>query len=168
MNTLAYKPNFQAVVERHKRFWNRNMPHQILVKMDIDTMHTMDAVARALSRCPDREEMLSAWIDHYEDRKDLEDDSFPVSRVSYGSFAYGMYFGANMRWMESGGWASPVLDTWDALERIFFDTNRFWIREHLETVRYFASQGKNRFAVAPTATIDALNLAEAHRGTAAY
>lgn len=165
---LSYKPHFQLVVDRHKHFWNREMPHQILAKIDIEGINTMDAVARVLSRCPVRKAMLEAWIEHFEARRLLEDDAFPVARVSYGSFAYGMYFGADVQWTESGGWAKPVLASWDDIDKISYDAERYWIKEHLATVAYFSEQAKGKFAVAPTETIDALNLAEALRGTSAY
>ena len=165
---LSYKSGFQIALNRNKQFWNRKMPSQILAQINVDGIKTMDAVAKVLSRCPDREAMLEAWIEYFEKRKALMDDAFPVARVSYGSFAFGMYFGAQMKWMESGGWAKPVLGSWATIDGIRYDPDQYWIREHLDTVEYFSRQGKGKFAVAPTETIDALNLAEALRGSLAY
>ena len=55
---FAYKPNLVETVERHRRFWTRQMPDQILAGFkDVDTLPFIDPAGQ----CPDLHDMFNAW-----------------------------------------------------------------------------------------------------------
>jgi hypothetical protein len=163
--TLLYKPNLEQAVERHRLLWTRRFGQGILATIEAERAPLGQLASTVARFAPDLEAMMAVWEERLARRRQLLDDSFPVSRVSYGSNAFGGYLGADVVFSEGGGWSHPLLEEWSALGDLGYDENNEWIRLQEETCRFFAERAAGRFAVCETEVIDALNLADLLRGT---
>jgi len=164
-SSFAYKPFLDQTVERHRRFWTRQMQNEILVGIKfIDELPFIDPG----SQCPDIEAMFHAWDVYYSARRDVLDDHIPVARVSFGSAAFAGFLGADVSFEYGIGWAHPFLENYDQIDTLRFDPDNPWILRQMEACRYFVTHAMGKFPVCETETIDGLNFVEALRGSHAY
>jgi len=161
---LAYKPGLPDVVDRHRRLWAREMPDAILAAIFPAELPYIDP----LGVCPDIQSMAEAWDHNYRVRQQVQDDLLPVARVSFGSAAFGAYLGAPVTFHGWGGWSKPILESYDQIESLLFDTEAEWIQRQEKACRHFVERGRGKFGVCETEPIDALNLAELLRGSRVY
>ena len=162
---FSYKPDMKAVVERHRLLWACRMPDRILAMMDPEGAVLYSAETDPANKAPNIAEMFTACEEIYRRRKDLEDDSIPVGRVSFGSNAFGAYLGAEVVSGGTGGFSKPLLTDWSALDKLRFNEENEWIQRQKEACRYYLEHARGKFPVCEMETIDALNLADVLRGT---
>ena len=162
--SLAYKPNLEEVVSRHRRLWTRQAPDGILARIDPQEIPILDP----LRACPDIPAMFAIWDQNYRLRMAVEDDLLPVARVSFGSQAFGGYLGAEVVFDGGTAWSRPLLTDYQQLDTLGFNETHPWIQRQQEACRYFAQQAHGKFAVCETEPMDGLNLAEVLRGSAVY
>jgi len=162
---FAYKPNLTETVDRHRRFWTRQMPDQILVGFKyVDTLPFIDPAGQ----CPDLQSMFNAWEVNYHARQNILDDHIPVGRVSFGSAAFAGFLGAKVTFEYGIGWAHPFLESYDHLDELKYNPNNPWILRQQEACRYFVEHASGKFPLCETESSDGLNLVESLRGSLAY
>jgi hypothetical protein len=171
MNTIGedspflYKPYLKETVGRHRNFWTRRMPNEILVAiMAVDELPFIDPSAQ----CPDLGTMFGAWEHNFRLRQAIIDDRLPVARVSFGSAAFGAFLGAEITFELGIGWAYPFLDSYEKMDALRFDPDNEWIFRQRQACDYFLARAKGLFPLCEMEPSDGLNFVEAIRGSQAY
>lgn len=167
---MLYKKNLHKVIERNKKFWIRNLTDKVLSKIDIDGNSTLDLWIKALSPeyCPDYKKMFSVFIEQFESRKDLLDDATPTARPSFGSLVYGGFFGADVKFGKTGGYAKPIINNINDIKRLNYNFNNYWLKKQIEATKYFVKKSEGLCSVSIIETIDGLNLAASLVGSKIY
>lgn len=162
---FVYKPNLAETVERHRRLWTRQLPHQILAAvMSVDELPFIDPAVQ----CPNLESMFNAWDSNYYHRQAILDDHIPVGRVSFGSAAFGGFLGAEVTFEYGIGWAHPFLKNYSQIDELIYNPQNLWIVRQQEACRYFVAHAGGKFPLCETEVLDGLNLVEGLRGSKAY
>jgi hypothetical protein len=162
---FSYIKNFEERITRQRAFWSRQMPSQILVAIwEVADLARIDPNVH----CPDVPSMFSAWEHNFGLRQEIDDDYIPVARVSFGSAAFGAFLGAEITFKGGAGWAYPFLESYNQLDSLKYNHKNEWIQRQLEACQYFAEKAVGKFPVCETEPNDALNFAEALRGSRAY
>ena len=165
MTEFSYKPDIVRTVERHRSFWSRQMPNEILVAvMAVDELPFIDPS----QQCPDLNDMYHAWETNYNARRDIPDDHIPVGRVSFGSAAFGAFLGADISFDYGIGWSHPFLENYEQVSQLHFDPETEWIQNQKEACAYFVKRAAGKFPLCETEVLDGLNLVEALRGSRTY
>lgn len=183
MAGLKWKCNFEEVLERHRRFFRREMQDGILVSfhgVDVDTIDEWDAFDRkwglrkegSSRRFPCNEEIFDREsIGMTAKRGAVQDDWLPVSysMLDAGeSMVCGM-FGEDMEFMHryhapAVSIPEPFLPDYSSLPDLQFSLDHAWTRRFLAIQKYFAEHAGDRFAQHPCLTMDALNFVCEARG----
>jgi hypothetical protein len=162
---FSYKPNLDETVDRHRRFWTRQMPNEVLAGIRyVDELTFIPPD----EQCPDLDAMFNSWDANYLTRRTIIDDIMPVARVSFGSAAFGGFLGADVSFEYGIGWAHPFLESYDQLDELRYDPDNPWIQRQRTACRYFVNHAAGKFMLCETETIDGLNLVEGLRGSRAY
>ena len=183
---LKWKRNAEEVIDRHRRFFRREMPDSILATLPIE----VDAEAdwKAFEKkwgtykegearpFPCNEEIFERSAIEPERRGDAEDDHLPViySILDAGESMVGAMFGKPVRFIHRPRWpvfskAETVLPDYSALSDVSFSLDGEWTRRFLSIQEYFTEHADGRFAQHPCLTMDALNfVCEMRDATAAY
>lgn len=162
---MEYKRNLEQAVDRQCKLWRRELRRGILATIEPEEAPLSEAATEAARAAPDLAAMLAAWDYWLSRRRDLQDDSMPVARVSFGSNAFGGFLGAEVVFGEGGGWSRPLLDDWSKLDALRYDPDAPWLRRQQEACRYFLQHYGERFALCESETIDGLNFTDVLRGT---
>lgn len=170
MQELKYKKNLESVVKRNKLFWTGNYNRNNLIKIEIENNSVFDTWVRVLSPeyCPDFYKMFDVFIDNFKTREYLLDDAIPTARPSFGSSAYGAFFGGEIIFGKTGGYSKPLLSDIKNFKKPSYDFNNFWLKRQIEATKYFVKKAKGLCSISIIETMDSLNLAENLFGSLIY
>ena len=159
---MQYKKNLEQVVERNRRFWNRQATDKILAKIDLEEGGTMRMWERALApgTCPDYRKMFEVFLRDFQRREFLLDDAMPTARPNIGDYGFGAYVGAEVVFGEGGAYSKPFLTSLQDVKTLRFDPGNAWVRLLEESTRYFAQASDGLCATSMVETNDGLNFAE--------
>lgn len=183
---LSWKRNLEVVLERHRRFFRREMQDGILASLPVklNTEAQWAGFEKKWKAYPEsdprpfpcNEEIFEREIIGLEERGAVEDDNLPVvySILDAGESMVGAMFGQDVHYFHrprapaySG--AEPVLSDYKDLANLRFSLENAWARRFLAIQDYFSEHAEGRFAQHPCLTMDALNFAAEIRGaTQAY
>jgi hypothetical protein len=186
MHGLLFKRNAEEILERRRRFLNRQMQNGILCSF-YSVVTAGEEEWQALERrwgdypesagrpCPSNEEILERLLMGLEKRRSVEDDRLPVL-YSTRDFAEGIVYA----WLDlplrfyhrrrDAGYSKG--DSWADYSPLsgarYAEGNR-WVQRAEEIHGFFRDSAHGRFGQHPTITMDALNFACEVRGaTNAY
>ena len=167
---MRYKKNLTEVIDRNRRFWNREATAKILAKIDLDEGGTMRMWERALApgTCPDYRKMFEVFRQDFQRREFLLDDAMPTARPNIGDYGFGAYVGAEVVFGEAGAYAKPCLTSLKDAKNLRFDPENQWVRLLEESTRYFAEQAEGVCATSIVETADSLNFAENVLGSGVF
>ena len=159
---MRYKKNLDQVIERNRRFWNREATDKILAKIDLDEGGTMRMWERALApgTCPDYQKMFDVFLRDFQRRELLLDDAVPTARPNIGDYGFGGYVGAEVVFGEGGAYSKPFLNSLQDAGTLRFDPENAWVKLLEESTRYFAQAAEGLCATSIIETNDGLNFAE--------
>jgi hypothetical protein len=167
---MQYKKNLDETVARNRAFWTGGDSGMVLVKVEVEGNSAPEMWVDVLSPdiLPDPVKMFQRYARNFQAREFLLDDAVPTARPSFGSSAYGAFFGAEVRFGASGAYALPMLPDIRAFRRLRFDFSTGWLNRQIEAARYFAEQARGLCGVCIVETMDTLNLAENLVGSRIY
>ncbi|MHC4400023.1 MAG: hypothetical protein ACYTG0_10110 [Planctomycetota bacterium] len=167
MNTLAYKPGLDDVIERLRSLHERRARDRIFAKLEIPCA-ALDEFRRryAAGFCqyPDPSDRIEFWDRLHRERAAVEDDSVPSAYLSeMDQGLYGGVLGGNVQFMAhpENGWISsmvaPLLDDWSQLDSLHFDRSRPWFERFLKQLGTFIEGAAGKFGISHFILIDGLN-----------
>jgi len=167
METLAYKPHLDAVLERLRALYARRAPDCILASFAAPSA-ALEAFAaeHAEGFCdyPAPEERLRFWDAYLRERSALEDDSLPTAYLSeFDQGLYGGLLGGRVQFMchPENGWISsmvpPLLQDWGQLETLRLDRAHPWWQRYEHQLRVFVEGARGRFGISHFILINGLN-----------
>lgn len=186
MAGLAWKRNAEEIIERRRRFFQREMQDSILASLPVamETEEEWQAFEAKWGTCgegetrsfPSNEEIFERTTIGLEQLGQVEDDGLPVvySILDAGESMVGGMFGQQMRFLHRPRGAAfsstpPVLPDYAGLPDVSFSVDNVWVQRFLGVQDYFRERMGNRFAQHPCLTMDALNFVAEMRGaTQAY
>ena len=169
MDSLAYKANSKAVIERLRPFYERRTPDRIYATFGVPYTSRTLAAFRAThvdGECayPDPAERIAFWDALLAERPQLEDDSLPMAYLTeMDQGLYGGVLGGDVRFVcnTQTGWISSMvprlLEDWSEFERLSFDPASPWFQRYLQQVQVFQQSASGRFGIASLVCCDGVN-----------
>ena len=167
---MRYKKNLEQVIDRNRRFWNREATDEILAKIDLDEAGTMRMWERALAPgvCPDYHRMFDVFLRDFQRREFLRDDAMPTARPNIGDYGFGAYVGAEVVFGEGGAYGKPFLTGLQDVKTLRFDPGNPWVKLLEVSTRHFAQAAEGQCATSIVETSDGLNFAESVFGSGIF
>jgi hypothetical protein len=167
---MRFKRNLEEAVGRNREFWTGQASGRVLAKIEVEGNSVLDMWVDALSPeiIPDPVRMFRRFLQNFRNRESLLDDSIPTARPSYGSSAYGAFFGADVHYGASGAYSRPILTHIRDYRRLSYSFETGWLKQQIEATRHFAEQAEGLCGVCIIETMDNLNLAENLVGSKIY
>lgn len=167
MESLAYKPNLDDVLQRLRLLHERRAQDRVFAKLDVPST-ALDEFRRQYAEgyCdyPDPSARIEFWDRLLSERAALEDDSVPAAYLSeMDQGLYGGLLGGNVQFMAhpDNGWISsmvaPLLEDWSQLDSLRFDRSHPWFERYLRQLSTFVEGAAGKFAVSHFILIDGLN-----------
>jgi hypothetical protein len=167
METLSYKPNAGAVVERLRRLYARQAQDEVFASFEIPNP-ALDrfAAQHPTPFCdyPDPHERVRFWQDALSVHATLEDDSVPCAYLSeFDQGLYGGLVGGDVRFVAhpENGWVSsmvpPLLKAWSDFDRLPDPAASPWLECYRSQLKLFVEGARGRFGVSHFIMIDSLN-----------
>ena len=167
METLVYKKNVGAVLERLKLLYERKAADRILASFQIPSPALEDfrrSYPPDYDRYPDPTERIEFWDRLLAERSGLEDDSVPsVYLTEMDQGLYGGLIGGEVRFMchHETGWISsmvkPILAELSEFKSVAVDESHPWFQRFLNQLAVFVEKSRGRFGVSHFILIDGLN-----------
>lgn len=167
---MHFKKNLPETVARNRDFWIGEASGMVLAKIEIEGDSVLDMWVDALSPqvISDPDTMFQRYVRNFKAREFLLDDAIPTARPSFGSSAYGAFFGADVQFGATGAYARPILPDIRGFTELRYDFTTGWLKRQIDTARYFAEQARGLCGVSIVETMDNLNLAENLVGSRIY
>jgi hypothetical protein len=167
MDTLAYKPNLDDVLERLRLLYERRARDRIFARFEVPSV-ALDEFGRqyAAGYCdyPDPADRAGFWDRLLAERAAVEDDSIPCAYLSETDQGlYGGLLGGKVQFMAhpENGWISsmvaPLLADWSHFDSLRFDHAHPWFQRYLKQLDTFVQAAAGKFAVSHFILIDGLN-----------
>ena len=167
MDTLAYKPNLDAVLERLRSLHERRAGDRIFATMAVPSP-ALEAFAAEYAEgfCafPDPAVRIEFWDRLLREHAAVDDDSIPSAYLSeLDQGLYGGVLGGKIQFMAhpDTGWISsmvaPLLNDWDQFDSLRFDRSHPWFRRYLDQLSVFVEGSAGKFGVSHFILIDGLN-----------
>jgi hypothetical protein len=183
---LSWKRGLDEALDRRRRFFGRQMPDQVLVRLPVkmDLEKDWQAFEAKWGRhiqgddrpFPSNEEIFDRALIGLQQRGQVEDDWLPAvySILDAGESMVGAMFGQPVRFIHRPrepaiSSTPPVLSDYAGLKGMAFSPDQQWARRFLSIQEHFEAHADGRLAQYPCLTMDALNFAVEMRGaTTAY
>jgi hypothetical protein len=167
---MQFKKNLSETVARNRNFWIGEASGLVLAKIEVEGNSVLDMWVDVLSPeiIPDSVKMFRRYVENFRTREFLLDDSIPTARPSYGSSAYGAFFGAEVQFGVSGAYSKPILPDIRGYKQLRYDFGTGWLKRQINAAKYFAEQARGLCGVCIIETMDNLNLAENLVGSRVY
>lgn len=183
MAGLSWKLNWEEVLERRRRFFQREMQDGILATLhciELETEGEWKAFDRKWGTRPKGEKRLFPCNEEIFDRESIglrkrgavTDDWLPVSysMLDAGESMVRGMFGGGMEFIHrhhgpAVSIPKPILPDYTSLADLRFSLENPWTRRFLGVQEYFSEHSGNCFAQHPCLTMDGLNFACEVRGT---
>jgi hypothetical protein len=169
MNTLAYKPGLDVVLDRLRRLYARQAQDQLFAVCETPSQALADFAARhpeGFCPCPDPHERAAFWDRLLAERAAVEDDSVPSAYLSeMDQGLYGATLGGAIQFMAhpESGWISsmvpPLLSDWSQFDGLRFDRRHPWLDRYQRQLDIFAAAAAGKFGLSHFILIDGLNFA---------
>jgi hypothetical protein len=167
METLAYKPNLDDVLDRLRPLYERRARDRVFAALEVPC-RALEEFRRQYSEgyCdyPDPAARIEFWDRLLAERAAVEDDSVPSAYLSeMDQGLYGGLVGGNVQFMAhpENGWISsmvaPLLDDWSGFDGLRFDRSHPWFDRYVRQLDTFVEGAAGRFAVSHFILIDSLN-----------
>ncbi len=167
MNSLAYKPDAHAVLERLHHLYERAAQDQICASFEIPCA----ALDRFRQRYPhgycdypDPHDRLRFWDTLLKQRSPVHDDSIPSAYLSeFDQGLYGGLLGGDVRFIAhpDNGWISsmvpPLLEDWPQFDSLLIDRSHPWFQRYLRQLEIFRRGAAGKFGISHFILIDSLN-----------
>ena len=182
MSGMSWKSREDEALDRHRRFFNREMQDGILATLparsDVPPEHwaAFDSKWGKFKEgerrpFPCNEEIFDREMIRLEYRSKAEDDWLPVvySILDAGESMVGGMFGSPMEFIHRPGgpavsMAEHFLSDYAMMKDLHFSLENEWTARFLDIQDYFRDHMAGRFAQHPCLTVDALNFACELRG----
>ncbi len=167
MNTLAYKPNCDEIIERLRLWHERQYMDRILVRCPppSETLRRFRA-ERSDGDCeyPDPNERIAFWDSIFAEQSVVADDTIPaVYLTEMDQGLYGGMVDAEVRFQcdTDSGWISsmvvPLWDDWSKFDTLKIDPKHAWFERFLRQLDIFVAGAGGNFGVSHFILIDSLN-----------
>jgi hypothetical protein len=167
METLSYKPNIGAVVERLQRLYTRQAQDEVFASFEIPNAALERFAARyptPFCDYPDPEERVAFWRDALAVHASLEDDSVPCAYLSeFDQGLYGGLVGGDVRFVAhpENGWVSsmvpPLLKDWSEFDALPEPGKSPWLERYRHQMKLFVEGAHGRHGISHFIMIDSLN-----------
>jgi hypothetical protein len=167
MDTLAYKPGLDDVLERLQSLHERRAGDRVFAAIDVPSTAVREFAhryAEGYCEAPDPHERVAFWDRHLAERAAVEDDSVPSAYLSeLDQGLYGGLLGGKVQFMAhpENGWISsmvaPLLKDWSQFDSLRFDRSHEWFQRYLGQLDAFVRGAQGKFAVSHFILIDGLN-----------
>ena len=167
--SLYYKPSFNESVDRLSKLWAREALDRICVKIEIENPK-MITTLNAMSKVPDKEEMVKEWEKGFLLNKDIKDDNLPVLYGEYGSYIIGGFLGAEVIFGRGGAFPKPLIKDMNKYEKYLnpdIENNEYY-KMQINYIKYLSNISEGKFGFTEMFIIDGLNFLECLRGGNAY
>ncbi len=169
IDTLAYKGNSDAVVQRLRRLYAGSAQDQIFASFEIPSAalrRFRQDHSESFCDYPDPLARTCFWDDLLRERVHLDDDSLPSAYLSeFDQGLYGGLVGGEVRFMAhpENGWISsmvpPLLPDWSELDSLAFEESAPWWQLYLRQLEIFGQAAAGRFGISHFILINGLNFA---------
>jgi hypothetical protein len=167
MESIAYKPGADDVIERLKALYERKAGDRIFADFQIPTK-TMEQYrtdhAEGYTSYPDPHERARFWDSLLKEKILCEDDQIPTAYMSeFDQGLYGALIGGEMQFLDDPGtgWISsmvkPMLEDLTQFKLKPFEESHPWFRKYLRQLEIFSKVSENRFGISHFILIDSLN-----------
>ena len=167
MDSLAYKPDADAVLERLTSLYQRRAQDRILAAFQVPSP-TLRAFGKRYTEgfCdyPDPSERISFWDDLLRERMSVHDDSIPSAYLSeFDQGLYGGLMGGEVQFMchPDNGWISsmvaPLLSDWSEFDSLRWDESHPWHQRYIHQLNVFVEGARGKFGLSHFILIDGLN-----------
>jgi hypothetical protein len=167
MNTLTYKLNLTAVLDRLRLLYERRAQDRIFAAFEVPSVPLAKFrahYAEGFCDYPDPSVRIQFWADLLRARSAVEDDSVPSAYLSeFDQGLYGGLVGGNVQFMchPENGWissmVSPFLNDWSKFDALTLDAAHPWFQRYIRQLEVFAEGGKGKFGISHFILIDGLN-----------
>ena len=158
-----YKENFDRVVDRYRKLWNRQMKDQILCKLSVrDGEIPRDSFMRNL---PDYKKMYEDYIEIWETTTRMKDDTLPVVGPCFGDGIFGGFLGGKVTYESETAWVDHFLKNYDDISSFKYDPNNEYVQLMKDAFLYYQKQAKENLAVAAPLIANPGDLAYTIRGS---
>ena len=168
MNTLAYKKNVDAVLERLRLFLDERAQDRIFAMCDTPNRVLSDYLGihpEGFCLYPDPEERIAFWDAFLRERMAVDDDSVPGAYLSeFDQGLYGGLVGGKVQFMcHDNGWissmVSPILSDWSEFDSLAYDDSHPWFQQYIRQMDIFTRGSRDKFGISHFILIDGLNFA---------
>ena len=169
MDTLAYKPDLDEVLDRLSRLYERQAQDRIFAAFDVPGRALrafQEEHTEGFCDYPDPDSRIAFWDQLLGERSALEDDAVPSAYFSeFDQGLYGGLMGGEVQFMchPDNGWISsmvaPLLRDWTEFDALHFDPSHPWFQRYLRQLRIFAEGSRGKFGLSHFILIDSLNFA---------
>ena len=167
MDTLAYKPDIDQLLDRLRRLYERRAGDRVFAVMEVPSA-ALDRFAAEYPEgyCddPDLNARIDFWDRRLREHAAVEDDSIPSAYLSeLDQGLYGGVLGGKVQFMAhpDTGWISsmvaPLLDDWHQFDALRFDRSHPWFQRYLNQLSTFVEGAVGKFGVSHFILIDGLN-----------
>lgn len=167
MESIAYKPGVDDVIERLNSLYERKAGDRIFADFQIPTK-TMDQFradhVEGYTSYPDPHERAGFWDSLLKEKTLCEDDQIPTAYLSeFDQGLYGALIGGEMQFLTDPGtgWISsmvkPMIEDLTQFDLRPFEENHPWLRKYLHQMEVFSKASENRFGISHFILIDSLN-----------
>ena len=167
MNTIAYKPNTDAVLERLRRLYERRAQDRILATFEVPSL-ALDAFRaqypEGFCDYPDPSDRITFWDALLRERGAVEDDGIPSAYLSeFDQGLYGGLLGGEVQFIchHENGWISsmiaPLLKDWSEFDALEFDAAHPWFQRYMRQLNVFVEGGIGKFGMSHFILINGLN-----------
>ena len=167
MDTLAYKPNLDAVLERLRALYERRAVDRVFACFDIPSAaigRFAEQYSEGFCDYPELSARVQFWDDLLAERAAVDDDSVPSAYLSeLDQGLYGGVLGGGVQFMShpENGWISsmvaPLLSDWSEFDALEFDESHPWFQRYLKQMKLFAEACRGKFGISHFILIDGLN-----------
>jgi hypothetical protein len=167
MESIAYKPGVDDVIERLNALYERRAGDRIFADFQIPTK-TMELFradnVEGYTSYPDPHERAGFWDSLLKEKILCEDDHIPTAYLSeFDQGLYGALIGGEMQFLNDPGtgWISsmvkPMIEDLTQFDLRPFEESHPWFRKYLQQMEIFSKVSENRFGISHFILIDSLN-----------
>jgi hypothetical protein len=146
MTTMKYRPDIDAVVERHRQFW-------ALEEMDLPLIKIApkDVGVRTPGNNCKYYQDPKGFVQYYEDAfrrcSELKDDTVPRLRPPFSHALIAGILGAEVEFVNDQLWAKPFVESWDQIDKLKLDKSGVWAKRFKDFYRDLLTLARGNFAV---------------------
>lgn len=167
MDTLAYKPGLDEVLNRLRLLYNRRAEDCIFAEFQVPSAALAEFAGQypdGYCDYPDPGDRVRFWDKLLAERAAVQDDSVPSAYLSeMDQGLYGGLLGGQIQFMShpDTGWISsmvaPLLRDWSEFDRLELDTSHAWFDRYRKQMEIFTAAAAGKWAISHFILIDGLN-----------